>query len=115
MEREPVNINALQKMNWRIAPFNLFLVNFVYMRMASAQPRGESASVGYEDPLGALWIFAAVAIYSAFQDSRRLGLQVISFFALLCFIWVASPRIGAALIGLLVLIVFGAVIFNKFK
>jgi hypothetical protein len=49
-----------------------------YASVALAQlPRGETAeSTGNDEVLGALWIFAAIAIYVAFKESKQKGLKV---------------------------------------
>lgn len=78
-------------------------------------PRGESSQSAIGDEgMGALWIFAAVAVYAAFKESQRAGYQVLGGFALIGLIYLISPAIGSMLVGLLILVVAGMTLYFKF-
>ena len=76
------------------------------LTIASAQvPRGESGVSDGADALGAIWIFAAIAIFAAFKKSQQDGFKTLAFFVVLGGVYAVSPLIGGILVGLLCLTV----------
>ena len=71
-------------------------------------PRGEShesLSQDAENPIGFLFLFAAIAIFSAFKRSKKEGGQVLAFCIALAFITAFFPSLGLVVVGALGLVI----------
>lgn len=79
------------------------------MGTAIAQvPRGESAETlnqDMESPLGALMIFAAVAVIAAFKQSWVDGIKALGFCTAVALLFLFLPKVGMAIAGVLAVII----------
>jgi len=87
---------------WKLWAFTAL---WLELTIAAAQPRGESGVDDGADALGAIWIFAAIAIFTAFKKSQQDGFKTLAFFVVLGGVYAVSPLIGGILVGVLCLIV----------
>lgn len=87
------------------------------MQSAIAQvPRGESVETldqDMESPLGALTIFALIAVIGAFNRSWADGIKVLGFCTAVVLLLLFVPEVGTAIAGVLA-VVIGVGLFWSF-